>query len=172
MSTDRKEELIRLLDARESLRTALLRNEHILSSISVERKVNVLDLIQFADFVTDTFSAPEGWRPDKGMPLHGSVPPAPMPDQMRRGKLGELEVAKNAQSTQIAPPTPQRQGQGVEGAVEALKQEEIVPVQQVEQVVVKSEDREPRADTNKKRPRESTPPPPLSLSLLPILLVL
>ena len=84
-----KEKFEKLLDARDVLKGALFRNKSVLQAVDSNVRVDLHQFISFADFITDTLSAPKGWQ--EGYPLVASHPPAPLPDQMRRGKLGELE---------------------------------------------------------------------------------
>ena len=85
-----KEKFEKLLDARDVLRDALFRNKTVLQAVDSNVRVDLHQFISFADFMTDTLSSPKGLQ--EGYPLVASNPPAPQPDQMRRGKLGELEL--------------------------------------------------------------------------------
>jgi hypothetical protein len=85
-----EEEVAALVSSREVLRSSLWRHRALLDAASNPRRMDVNKLIGFADFITDTLHAPEGWK--EGFPLVGSHPPVPQPDQMRRGKLAEMAM--------------------------------------------------------------------------------
>jgi hypothetical protein len=85
-----EEEVAALVSSREVLRSSLWRHRALLDAASNPRRMDVNKLIAFADFITDTLHAPEGWK--EGFPLVGSHPPVPQPDQMRRGKLAEMAM--------------------------------------------------------------------------------
>lgn len=75
----------------------------MLDAASNPRRMDVNKLIGFADFITDTLHAPEGWK--EGFPLVGSHPPVPQPDQMRRGKLAEMALP--AGGVAVSSPAPE-----------------------------------------------------------------
>lgn len=85
-----EEEVAALVSSKEVLRSSLWRHRALLGAASNPRRMDVNKLIGFADFITDTLHAPEGWK--EGFPLVGSHPPVPQPDQMRRGKLAGMAM--------------------------------------------------------------------------------
>jgi len=100
-----------LITALDKLQSSLLRNYILLSGLEFGNEINdsnhcygddttsiksmknklmgLNDYLRFSDFLTDTLKAPKKWR--EGFPLHGSRPPIPQLEQMRQGKLAELD---------------------------------------------------------------------------------
>jgi Vitamin-D-receptor interacting Mediator subunit 4 len=99
-SAQQREYIRELAAAAEDLRTALQRAEKVIETgrIAAAAKVSVNEIVAYAQKISGTTSAPDYWQP--GMPMIGFVPPAPLPEMMRRGvlvrvsdKLGKRSIA-------------------------------------------------------------------------------
>jgi len=81
-----------IFEKRGKIKKALEKHANLLESLKKcdEHVVNVDSILDYAELITETLYAPEGWQP--GMPLLSSIPPAPQLSQMRMGKLAEYEI--------------------------------------------------------------------------------
>lgn len=93
LSAQNLKEVEILVNAREKLRDALRKHEALFSALERPMHIELDKFVEFADFITDTISAPDGWK--EGFPLVRSHPPVPQPDQMRRGKLAEYATGRD-----------------------------------------------------------------------------
>eukprot|EP01041_Mallomonas_annulata_P001501 gene1501-2896_t len=77
-----------LLQIRKNITNTLRQYDEELEHVKNVRKVKFADVIKYADYTSRTIRAPPHWQP--GHPVVGGHPPAPQAEQMRLGKLGEL----------------------------------------------------------------------------------
>jgi len=82
-----KDKIRKLLYIKRSISKCLRENQEELDHIRNVRIVQACDIIELADYISRTIKAPPLWKP--GNPVVGGHPPAPQPEQMRLGKLGE-----------------------------------------------------------------------------------
>lgn len=103
---DDKNKIRRLLQIRRNITNCLRDNREELNHIRNVRTVHARDIIDLADYASKTLKAPPLWKP--GNPVIGGHPPAPQPEQMRLGKLGEhhlhLETMKTHDADRLMQP--------------------------------------------------------------------
>jgi hypothetical protein len=74
-----------LLSIKDSIKKTLKKLDEI-HNIQDGRVIDYKDIIKFGDRITMTLHAPPQWTP--GTALLAGLPPAPQPDNMRKGKIG------------------------------------------------------------------------------------
>lgn len=88
----------KLLEIRKNVTDTLQIYSEDLLNIKSTENVPSSWIIEFADYVSRGLSAPMKWTP--GNPLVGGHPPAPQPEQMRIGMLGQLNEDNFQMQTQ------------------------------------------------------------------------
>jgi hypothetical protein len=84
---DTKSRIQSLLDAKKILENAL--NSEKLNACYTCETIEYSKLIEFGDRISYSQSPPLFWK--KGMPLLNCLPPAPQIEQMKQGKLADLQ---------------------------------------------------------------------------------
>lgn len=80
----------RLLEIRKNVTDTLQTYSEELIHIKNTESVSSEDIVDFSDYISRGLSAPNKWLP--GNPLVGGHPPAPQPEQMRIGMLGQYNL--------------------------------------------------------------------------------